>query len=101
MRGAKVIARPVQEADTRLRVALLVSRTVCHASSLEARLPPAHPATVEPTPAQWREKTAVRSRRAGGDETPPVGGAVPAGRRGRYRSLPDGPPPGGNARFSV
>ncbi|TQJ92523.1 DUF418 domain-containing protein [Streptomyces sp. SLBN-31] len=32
-------------------LAFLVSRTVCHASSLEARSPAAHPATGGPTPA--------------------------------------------------
>lgn len=41
------------------------SRTVCHASSLEALPPRTHPAPIGSTSAEWLEKTAVRSRRTG------------------------------------
>jgi hypothetical protein len=61
-----------------------VPRTVCHASTLEAQPPHAHPAPVGSTPAEWLNKTTARSHRTGSGTRfrwsagryPPVGGGV-------------------------
>ncbi|GGQ85399.1 hypothetical protein GCM10010216_54100 [Streptomyces flaveolus] len=82
-------------------LALVVSHTVCHSSSLEARPPRSHPATVGATPAEWLKKNRrpVAPDRPG-TEVPPVG-RRPPGSAGALPKTAGWSAPGVRARFSV